>query len=197
MFHQYLRADCFTQSLYFYKVRVKESQDLFAFELGGCNGSQVVVDFKEIGDKEIVSTHPTIYNIIYILRGKCGHNDFCPICRNLLFLIRQLPIFSSICAIKFKWGIIIIRTMMLGATNKSLKSTLSSSKASQQPNKRDGFIQFFWRRMLSFMSTLWGRSRRFMWVASTGTCFFIQVASCWCSLSPLRISASSRKKQLK
>ena len=64
---------------------------------------------------------------------------------------------------------------MLGKTNKSLNSTSSSARGSQV-GKKENFLQYFWRRMLSFMSVLWARSRRFMWITSTGT--FPHYAGC-------------------
>ena len=63
------------KSLYFYKMRMEESKYLFAFELGGGKESEKVVNFEEVWDKEIVSTHPTIYIIIFILQSKGSDNN--------------------------------------------------------------------------------------------------------------------------
>ena len=62
-----MRIYDFIEDLDLNEVGVEESENLLAFELSGGDGPEVVVDFEEVGDKEVVSTHPTISIIMYII----------------------------------------------------------------------------------------------------------------------------------
>lgn len=57
---------------------------------------------------------------------------------------------------------------MLSSQNKPLRSTVNSSRASSTSVKKDGFFMYAYKRMMEFLTNFWNRTRRFLWISSTG-----------------------------
>ena len=89
--------------------------------------------------------------------------------KNIGILIIFLPSIKYICGIRYYN---ISQLKMLGQ-NKTLKSTFISSKASSVAMKKDGFFVYTYKRMWQLLCSLWNRTRRFLWISSTGTCLLI------------------------
>lgn len=66
---------------------------------------------------------------------------------------------------------------MLASKNSVGKSTVSSSKLSTgsvaTKTQKDSFFVFCYKKMMALFSSLWGKTRKTLWIASTGTFVFI------------------------
>ena len=63
---------------------------------------------------------------------------------------------------------------MFASTKRSgVRSTMSSSRAVQKPRKDESFFAYIFRKVREMFMGLWGYSRKFLWVATTGTCAII------------------------
>jgi len=57
---------------------------------------------------------------------------------------------------------------MFSSTKRStVRSTVSSSRASA-PRKNEGFLAFIVRKIREMFMGLWGYSRKFLWISTTG-----------------------------
>ena len=58
--------------------------------------------------------------------------------------------------------------MFASAKRSSVRSTMSSSRAIQT-KKNESFFGYIYRKLREMFMGLWGYSRKFLWVSTTGT----------------------------
>lgn len=62
---------------------------------------------------------------------------------------------------------------MLASKNNTGKSTVTSSKLSTSSAvakpKKDNFFIYCYKRMIAMFASIWGKTRKGLWIVSTGT----------------------------
>jgi len=86
--------------------------------------------------------------------------------------------------------------MFASAKRSTVRSTMSSSRAIQA-KKNESFFAYIYRKMKEMLMGLWGYSRKFLWVSTTGKLPLIQDSSSSSSPSPSPTSWKCKKSSSK
>jgi hypothetical protein len=80
---------------------------------------------------------------------------------------------------------------------KSTNSSKLGSSSVAGKHKKDSFLVYCYKKFMTMCTAIWGRTRKTLWILSTGTYILMQGSFCSSSPSPLPTSANSKKKPAK